>query len=48
MGIEDSDKLYHWVHVGTPVLISGTTPSTTLTYDNLIEAENATEGTASQ
>jgi hypothetical protein len=48
MGIEDSDKLYHWVQVGTPVLISGTTPSTTLTYDNLIEAENATEGTASQ
>jgi hypothetical protein len=45
MGIEDSDKLYHWVQVGTPVLISGTTPSTTLTYDNLIEAENKTAET---
>jgi hypothetical protein len=42
MGIEDSDKLYHWVQVGTPVLVSGTTPSSTLTYDNLIEAESTT------
>ena len=42
MGIEDSDKLYRWAQLGTPVLIYGTTPPSSLTYDNLIEAQDKT------
>ncbi|MCL4505651.1 MAG: peptidoglycan binding domain-containing protein [Chloroflexi bacterium] len=43
MGIADSDALYKWVQIGTPVLIYGTTPPSPLTYDNLIEAQQKTQ-----
>jgi hypothetical protein len=39
MGIQDSETLYRWAQLGTPVLIYGTTPPSSLTYDNLIEAQ---------
>lgn len=43
MGIEDSDWLYRWAQVGTPVIIYGETPPSTLNYDDLIEAQKETE-----
>jgi LysM repeat protein len=46
MGIEDSDKLYRWAQLGTPVLVYGKTPPSSLTYDNLIEAQQKTQGGA--
>jgi hypothetical protein len=43
MGIEESDWLYNWVQIGTPVIVYGTTPPSALTYDNLIEAQQTTQ-----
>jgi L,D-transpeptidase catalytic domain/Putative peptidoglycan binding domain/LysM domain len=45
MGIEESDWLYKWVQIGTPVIVYGTTPPSALTYDNLIEAQQKTQQT---
>jgi hypothetical protein len=44
MGIEDSDALYRWAALGTPVVIHGKTPPSPFTYDDLIEAQKKTEG----
>jgi hypothetical protein len=46
VGIEDSDKLYRWAQIGTPVVIYGKTPPSSLNYDNLFEAEKKTEAPA--
>ncbi len=43
MGIEDSDALYRWAALGTPVVIYGNTPPSPFTYDDLIEAQKKTE-----
>ncbi|MGQ9904538.1 MAG: L,D-transpeptidase family protein [Anaerolineae bacterium] len=39
LGIEDSDFIYRWAELGTPVLIYGKTPPSPFTYDDLIEAQ---------
>jgi hypothetical protein len=43
MGIEDSDRLYKWAQLGTPVIVYGKTPPSSLNYDDLIEAQKKTE-----
>lgn len=35
----DSEFLYQWVDIGTPVAIHGSTPSSALHYDSLVEAQ---------
>ncbi|MCS7061620.1 MAG: L,D-transpeptidase family protein [Anaerolineae bacterium] len=44
LGIEDSDFLYRWAEIGTPVMIYGKTPPSPFTYDDLIEAQRKTSG----
>lgn len=39
LGIEDSDFIYRWAELGTPVLIYGKTPPSPFTYGDLIEAQ---------
>jgi lipoprotein-anchoring transpeptidase ErfK/SrfK len=39
MGIKDSAFIYQWADVGTPVVIHGTTPPSSLNYDNLVQAQ---------
>ena len=43
MNVQDSDFLYHWADVGTPIVIHGITPSSALNYDNLVEAQKVNE-----
>jgi hypothetical protein len=42
MSVQDSDFLYKWADIGTPVVIHGTTPPSPLNYDNLVEAQSKT------
>lgn len=44
LGIEDSDFIYRWAELGTPVLIYGKTPPSPFTYDDLIEAQQKAGG----
>ena len=39
MSPKDSELLYQWVDIGTPVAIHGATPPSTLHYDSLVEAQ---------
>lgn len=43
MGVKDSAFIYEWADAGTPVVIYGTTPPSTLNYDNLVEAQRAAQ-----
>jgi lipoprotein-anchoring transpeptidase ErfK/SrfK len=39
MSVTDSEFLYPWADLGTPVVIYGGTPPSSLHYDNLVEAQ---------
>jgi lipoprotein-anchoring transpeptidase ErfK/SrfK len=39
MNAADSEYLYQWADIGTPVAIHGVTPPSLLQYDNLAEAQ---------
>ena len=43
LGIEDSDFIYRWAELGTPVLIYGKTPPSPFNYDDLVEAQKKTD-----